>query len=157
MNESQINMNINEEVPQFCHASCQTGFLFKKPPPTIAEVLRNDTSICACTGLSSMIDFQKLCESVTYMLTAMNIETKFKLDVECRVLLTLMKLKLDLSFRCLSCFFHISEPTTAEYFFCTLDILHCDIEAVYCLAFERYYHQQLAHTFSFIYKYACGC
>lgn len=77
----------------------------------------------SCAGLVSVSQFQSLCKSVDYTMGELNVRSQFKLDTASRILLTLMKLKLNLTFRCLSCLFKISERTASEYFFHTIDVL----------------------------------
>lgn len=93
--------------------------------PTIEDVLQKDKDLAASTGISTLLEFKKLCEAVDYVTLALNIdETKFKMSSSQRVLMTLMKLKLNLSFLCLSSFFHVHPTTCTDYFFYTIDILH---------------------------------
>lgn len=93
-------------------------------PATIAEILDNDESMSSCAGLSSLLEFQKICESVEYAMITLNIKDAFQLDVRCRVLLTLMRLKLNVSFRCLACFFRISHTAASDYFIHTIDVMY---------------------------------
>lgn len=108
--------------------SCQTNIVGDIidgiPEPTITEVLRSDKSIRACTGLSSLKQFTQFCRAVDYALVQLHAKSSFKLDVESQILLTLMKLKLNVSFTCLGCFFKLSERTVIDYFFYNINILY---------------------------------
>lgn len=101
-----------------------TSFTDASRPPTIVDVLTSDLSILSCTGLSSMTAFDKICEAVEYVTTTLSVSSHWRLDVRSRLLLTFMKLKLNLSFRSLSCFFRISERSAADVFFYMIDVLY---------------------------------
>lgn len=93
--------------------------------PTILEVLIDDKSISSCAGLSSVFQFNKLCEAVEYVVAALDGKrSKCAIDVPSQVLLTLMKLKLNLSFRCLSCLFGVGEKSSRETFYYMIDVLY---------------------------------
>jgi hypothetical protein len=91
---------------------------------TVTDVLSSDKAINSCAGLCSLSQFKALCHSIEYALNALNVHTKLQLDIPSRILLTLMKLKLNLTFKCLSCFFQIHENTASQCFFHTINILH---------------------------------
>ena len=92
--------------------------------PTITEVLTSDESMSACAGLTSLLQFQKICECVAYIMLVFQVTCKWKLDIPSQVLLTLMKIKLNLSFRCLACYFHITPKCARENFYYMVDVLH---------------------------------
>lgn len=109
-------------------AACQvdvSSFEELQNRPTITEILVDDKSMSSCAGLSSLLQFNKLCESVEYVLATLESErSRCALDVPSSVLLTLMKMKLNLSFRCLSCFFRVSEKCCRETFYYMVDVLY---------------------------------
>ena len=121
---------VDESVPAplLVDNSCQTGFedIFQVDgkKTSIIDILTTDKAMSSCTGLASVSMFKALCDSVDHTVQRMNANIKLQLDVPCRVMLTLMKLKLNLSFRCLSCFFKIGEQSASRCFFLTMDILH---------------------------------
>lgn len=130
---NNLTDNVDEDVEpsrmnQFKDKICQTILrstdVEEMTLVTITEILCYDKAMSACAGLSSLKQFQKICEAVEFVFTNLNVQLEFKLDVPSRILLTLMKLKLNLTFHSLPCLFKISERTASEYFFRTILILH---------------------------------
>lgn len=74
---------------------------FQTPATTICEVLQSDEIMSVCANLTSLLQFQKICESVEYVMKKFFVNSRWTLDIPSRVLLTFMKLKQNVSFACL--------------------------------------------------------
>lgn len=82
-----------------------------------------------CTGINNFPGFHSLCAAVKhYFEVRMGREDLYDLDAEGRVLLTLMKLKLNCSFIFLSLIMDVSEHTCSRYFHETIKILRKVLE-----------------------------
>ena len=112
------------------NSCCQTDLLRTTIDEfTVVEILKTDESLRSWTGVSSLLQFQKICEAVEYVLIKLRVDqSNFKLDAESRVLLALMKLKTNTSFVCLASLFKISKRTAVEYFFYMVDVLYTTLK-----------------------------
>ncbi|KAB0805095.1 hypothetical protein PPYR_02065 [Photinus pyralis] len=89
---------------------------------SIADIINNDYRIKFCTGISN----------VTYLQFATS-NRNYTFCVRKRILLTLMKIKLGLSFRFLAVLFNISESASRIYFKDT-----CKVMSVYMKVFLKF-------------------
>lgn len=77
----------------------------------------------AFTSIASLEQFEKFAALLESTLQQVNYKTVFKLDMREILFLCLTKLKLNLSFKCLSVMFSISNTTAASYFNFMIDLL----------------------------------
>jgi hypothetical protein len=77
----------------------------------------------ALTNFPTLIQFEKFTELLESTLIKVNYNVHFKLDLREMLLLTLMKLKLKLTFTCLAVMFQVSQTTVASYFNFMIDFL----------------------------------
>lgn len=91
---------------------------------TFMDLIRNDTDILAFTGIPTLLKFKKIVEVGELIVLRLNYNTEFALDVHHRILLTLIKLKLNISYKCLCVLVSISKSICANYFYNTIDLLY---------------------------------
>lgn len=78
----------------------------------------------AFTGLESVKAFQTVCNTFQHLEKKINpTPCRLEMSLENRILLTLLKLKINCSFRCLSAFFNILPQSAAQYFYRTLKMM----------------------------------
>jgi len=86
--------------------------------------VKTEAQLTSCTGLDTFEGFRSLCDAVDlYCRTRLEKEDNYALDVEARVFLTLMKLKLNPSYVFMTIIFGVSSQTCSKYFKETLSIL----------------------------------
>lgn len=78
---------------------------------SVLELIRNDKDLNTLTGLPHMASLDALVRCIEKL----EIE-RFSMPLKERIVLTMMKLKLDMSFRSLSVFFQCSATTSQNYF-----------------------------------------
>lgn len=86
--------------------------------------VKTEAQLTSCTGLDTFEGFRSLCDAVEfYCEKRLEKEDTYALDVEARVFLTLMKLKLNPSYVFMTIIFGVSSTTCSKYFKETLSIL----------------------------------
>lgn len=88
----------------------------------LTDLLVTDKEVNTWTGLSSTDQLTEICLAVR-TLESNSFPRKFKMHASDRTVLTLVKLKQNLSFEAIATLFRISGPTVANYFSHTLQIL----------------------------------
>ena len=91
---------------------------------TFLEFISKDSDIHAYTNIPTLRQFEELAALLDSVLVQTNYSTVFKLDMREMLLLCLIKLKLNLTFKCLAVMFRISATTTAAYFNFIIDLLY---------------------------------
>lgn len=91
---------------------------------TFIDFISKDSDIHAYTNIPTLRQFEELAALLDSVLVETNYSTAFKLDMREMLLLCLIKLKLNLTFKCLAVMFRISSTTTAAYFNFMLDLLY---------------------------------
>jgi len=95
-----------------------------KPIFTLLDLLTTEKGIPRWRGLESYAAFTQLTKAVDYFMTVNNlVKDNCKLDTRNRLLLTLAKVKVNMTFSALSELFHLAVSTTVSYFQSTLEIL----------------------------------
>lgn len=81
----------------------QVDALYRPPGfrSTIMDLIRNDSDILAFTGVPTLVKFQKIVEVGELIVNRLHYNTQFTLDIYHQILLTLIKLKLNISYKCL--------------------------------------------------------
>lgn len=104
----------------------QVDGLYRPPGfrSTIMDLIRNDSDILAFTGVPTLVKFQKIVEVGELIVNRLHYNTQFTLDIYHQILLTLIKLKLNISYKCLCVLFSISKSTCKNYFYNTIDLLY---------------------------------
>lgn len=90
---------------------------------SVLDLIRNDSDLVTLTGISSMDKLLKLVSIGEYIIQSLNYNVNFYIDILHRLVLTLMKLKLNTSYKCLAVLFGISKSTCSNYFYETIDLL----------------------------------
>ncbi|XP_072395004.1 uncharacterized protein [Diabrotica undecimpunctata] len=103
---------------------------------TLEDMLKTNRDVNAFTGIQSVGLLDKIC------LAASMLEKKdakpLHLSLRQRIILVFVKLKTNLSFRCLSVLFRVSANTCKNYFHVTVEVLHKVLQpAVPWLSQER--------------------
>lgn len=126
--EYRSNENILPVVELKIDESTQTEAEFVNNisrPVTLLDMLYKDEQVQAFTGLESIKAFRRLCDTFERLEPkTCPSHCRFKTKLEDRILLTLMKLKMNCSFPCLSAFFHTTTTSAATYFYQTLRMMH---------------------------------
>lgn len=65
----------------------------------------------------------KLVNIGEYIIQSLNYNVNFSIDIQHRIVLTLIKLKFNTSYKCLAVLFGISKSTCTNYFYETIDLL----------------------------------
>lgn len=125
INEARVQISNKEPILTF-DKCIQVDPLYQPPgfKSTIMDLIRNDSDILAFTGIPTLLKFKKIVEVGELIVFRLNYNTEFVLDVHHRILLTLIKLKLNISYKCLCVLFSISKSTCANYFYNTIDLLY---------------------------------
>ena len=86
----------------------------------VESISSSDQKLFSCTGIHSV----KLLDSITKCFDEIAPEKKeFKISTRDRILFTMMKIKLGLSFSVLAIFFNLNVQTCSNYFFDTVSVL----------------------------------
>lgn len=93
----------------------------------ITDLISNDTEMNAFTGVHSIPLFNAVCEAVRLLETNTD---SFLLNISDRIFLVLMKLKLDISFICLSVLFQVTPQTCKNYFQYTVQLMAIALKTV---------------------------
>ncbi|XP_022172621.1 uncharacterized protein LOC111035346, partial [Myzus persicae] len=88
------------------------------------DLIRNDEDLVALTGIPSMDKLLKLVNIGEFVIKSLNYNINFSLDVLHRIVLVLMKLKLNTSYKCLAVLFGVCKSTCTNYFYETIDLLY---------------------------------
>lgn len=105
---------------------CQTAEIFPELSPfTILDMMKSDQQTLAFTGVESLTAFKAICDSIELLETLWYpMGRRVDLVLEGRILLTLLKLKINCTFQCLGALFNISRQQAARYFYKTLHLLY---------------------------------
>ncbi|CAH1720476.1 unnamed protein product [Aphis gossypii] len=128
----------------------QVDGLYRPPGfrSTIMDLIRNDSDILAFTGVPTLVKFQKIVEVGELIVNRLHYNTQFTLDIYHQILLTLIKLKLNISYKCLCVLFSISKSTCKNYFYNTIDLpIIFNYEISNYLAFKNYYRKKHSQVF----------
>ncbi|CAM1313866.1 Uncharacterised protein g6372 [Pycnogonum litorale] len=93
---------------------------YEEKPAVISDMIRTDDQLTAFTGLSSFVCFNRLLEAVN---------TFADRNLSRNAVLLLMKLKLNLTYRCISVLFNMSITTVRRTFYQTVSVLSYILEA----------------------------
>lgn len=91
---------------------------------TFLDLISKDDHIHAYTNIRTLHEFEQLAALLDSILVRTHYPTTFKLDTREMLLLCLIKLKLNLSFKCIAVMFQISPTTTASYFNFMIDLMY---------------------------------
>ncbi|XP_050056132.1 uncharacterized protein LOC126549798 [Aphis gossypii] len=91
---------------------------------SIMDLIRNDEDLVALTGIPSMDKLLKLVNIGEFVIKSLNYNINFSLDILHRIVLVLMKLKLNTSYKCLAVLFGVCKSTCTNYFYETIDLLY---------------------------------
>lgn len=103
VDEASVQISNKEHILTF-DKCIQVHPLYRPPgfKSTIMDLIRNDTDILAFTGIPTLLKFKKIVEVGELIVFKLNYNTEFAVDVHHRILLTLIKLKLNISYKCAS-------------------------------------------------------
>ncbi|KAF0703223.1 THAP-type domain-containing protein, partial [Aphis craccivora] len=104
-----------------------------RPPgfrSTIMDLIRNDSDILTFTGVPTLVKFQKIVEVGELIVNRLHYNALFTLDIYHQILLTLIKLKLNISYKCVCVLFSISKSTCKNYFYNTIDLLYLIMKSI---------------------------
>lgn len=103
VDEASVQISNKEHILTF-DKCIQVDPLYRPPgfKSTVMELIRNDTDILAFTGIPTLLKFKKIVEVGELIVFKLNYNTEFAVDVHHRILLTLIKLKLNISYKCAS-------------------------------------------------------
>lgn len=90
---------------------------------TLLDLMTTEESFYSCTNLT-FEQFNVLCTCVEKLMVQLEMEKSCVMDVNNMMLLTLTKLKLNISNICLAGMFKISRPTVKKYFVTMIMLLH---------------------------------
>jgi len=91
---------------------------------SIMDLIRNDEDLVALTGIPSMDKLLKLVGIGEFVIKSLNYNINFSLDILHRIVLVLMKLKLNTCYKCLAVLFGVCKSTCTNYFYETVDFLY---------------------------------
>jgi len=91
---------------------------------SIMDLIRNDEDLVALTGIPSIEKLLKLVNIGEFVIKSLNYNINFSLDILHRIVLVLMKLKLNTSYKCLAVLFGVCKSTCTNYFYETIDLLY---------------------------------
>lgn len=111
----------------------ESTFLSKR---SIMDLIRNNDDLVALTGIPSMDKLLKLVSVGELIIKSLNYNVHFSLDILHRILLVLMKLKHNTSYKCLAVFFGVSKSTCTNYFYETIDFVIFNFKTFSFLAFQ---------------------
>lgn len=94
------------------------------------DLLQTDDDLNAFTGINRLSDLNKIASMADNIMLKLHYDIKFLLNTTERIFLTLAKLKLNISYKCLAVFFNISDTTCKNYFLETIDILYLVLKTV---------------------------
>jgi len=119
-------LELAERIPPKAISMCDkmvqvTPTLLKTPKFSVVDVIKSSSQLRAFTGIVSLEKFGAI---LTSLQTLENLEErKYTLQCRDRLFLTLAKLKVNLSYACLSALFDITPTTCRKYFGDTLERL----------------------------------
>ncbi|XP_046387292.1 uncharacterized protein LOC124156843 [Ischnura elegans] len=93
------------------------------PMKSVLNLIRNDEDLNAFTGIHKLTGLRQLAEACDEVHRALGQWRYVAHSMEERIVLTLLKFKLNISFKCISALMNVSPKTAKSYFIDTVDVL----------------------------------